>query len=148
MMVRFHESLSEESVYFRYFQMLQLGQRIAHERLTRQCFIDYNRDMALVAERHEPQTDARDIIGVARMSKVHGVNEAEVAVIISDLYQRQGLGTQLVRSLLEIARREKLDRLVASILTENRAMQQVFEGLGFQLRYSAEEQIVEAELRL
>jgi acetyltransferase len=148
MMVRFHETLSDESVYSRYFHMIQLGQRIAHERLTRQCFIDYNRDMALVAECHEPQKDTRDIIAVARLSKVHSANEAEVAVIVSDLYQKQGLGTQLVRSLVEIARREKLDRLVASVLPENRGMQQVLESLGFQLRFSPEDQAVLAELRL
>jgi acetyltransferase len=147
-MVRFHETLSDESVYFRYFQMLQLGQRIAHERLTRQCFIDYNRDMALVAERHDPQTDTRDILGVGRLNKVHGANYAEVAVIVSDAYQNQGLGTQLVRSLIEVARREKLDRLVAAVLPQNRAMLQVFESLGFRLHYSVEEQVVQADLDL
>src|SRR6185436_11305519 len=148
MMVRFHETLSEESVYFRYFQLVQLGQRVAHERLTRQCFIDYNRDMALVAESHEPQTDGREIIAVARMNKTHGMNEAEVAVIVSDQYQKHGLGTQLVHSLIEIARQEKLDRLVASVLAENRGMQQVFESLGFKLHYSVDEQVVQAELLL
>ena len=50
LMVRFHESLSEESVYMRYFHMMNLDQRTAHERLTRICFIDYDREMALVAE--------------------------------------------------------------------------------------------------
>jgi acetyltransferase len=54
----------------------------------------------------------------------------------------------LVRSLVEIARREKLDRLVASVLPENRGMQQVLESLGFQLRFSPEDQAVLAELRL
>ena len=52
-MIKFHEKLSERSVYLRYFQPLKLTQRTAHERLTRACFIDYNREMALVAERHE-----------------------------------------------------------------------------------------------
>ena len=51
MMVKFHETLSERSVYLRYFHLMNLSQRIAHERLTRICFIDYDREMALVAER-------------------------------------------------------------------------------------------------
>ena len=89
-----------------------------------------------------------DIIAVARLNKVHGVNQAEVAVIVSDAYQGQGLGTQLLRSLLEIARREGLDRLVAAVLPQNRAMLQVFERLGFQSHYSVEEQVVQAQLRL
>ncbi len=52
-MIKFHEKLSERSVYLRYFQPLKLTQRTAHERLTRICFIDYDREMALVAERRD-----------------------------------------------------------------------------------------------
>ena len=49
-MVAFHQALSERACYLRYFHPLKLSQRIAHERLTRICFIDYDREMALVAE--------------------------------------------------------------------------------------------------
>ena len=52
-MVKFHETLSEQSVYQRYFSVLKLSQRIAHERLTRICFNDYDREIALVAEHKE-----------------------------------------------------------------------------------------------
>jgi acetyltransferase len=54
MMVKFHATLSERSVYLRYFHLMNLSQRVAHERLTRICFIDYDREMALVAERRNP----------------------------------------------------------------------------------------------
>ena len=50
LMVKFHDTLSERSVYLRYFHLMNLPQRVAHERLTRICFIDYDREMALVAE--------------------------------------------------------------------------------------------------
>ena len=50
-MVQFHETLSERSVYLRYFHMIKLSQRVSHERLTRICFNDYDREIALVAER-------------------------------------------------------------------------------------------------
>ena len=56
LMVKFHETLSERSVYFRYFHAMRLTQRIAHERLTRICFIDYEREMALVVLRNNAQT--------------------------------------------------------------------------------------------
>src|SRR5215208_1032141 len=69
LMVRFHETLSEQSVYMRYFHMMNLDQRTAHERLTRICFIDYDREMALVAERTNPETAERDILGVSRLSR-------------------------------------------------------------------------------
>ena len=58
-MVKFHETLSEQSVYFRYFHHVRLSQRVAHERLTRMCFIDYAREMALVAERRDPRRPGR-----------------------------------------------------------------------------------------
>ena len=82
------------------------------------------------------------------MVRLDGVNEAEIAVIVSDAYHRHGLGSELVGLLLGIARREKLGRLVAIILPENHSMQDVLRHLGFQLRYSTEEQAVMAELSL
>ena len=57
-MARFHATLSERSVYLRYFHMIPLDTRIAHERLTRICFIDYDREMALVAERSDPRPES------------------------------------------------------------------------------------------
>src|SRR4029077_20579406 len=75
MMVAFHERLSERSVYFRYFHLLNLSQRTAHERLTRMCFIDYDRAMALVAEREA--ANGPDLLGIGRLTRVHGTNEAE-----------------------------------------------------------------------
>ncbi|MFM6474086.1 MAG: hypothetical protein ACKPGH_11395, partial [Dolichospermum sp.] len=49
---------STESVYLRYFHLIKLSQRITHERLTRMCFIDYDREMALVAEYQNHQTNS------------------------------------------------------------------------------------------
>ncbi len=71
-MVKFHETLSEESVYNRYFAALKLSQRVAHERLTRICFNDYDREIALVAELKVPKGEEKKILGVGRLSKQHG----------------------------------------------------------------------------
>jgi acetyltransferase len=90
--VKFHETLSERSVYLRYFHLLNLEQRITHERLTRICFIDYDREMALVAERRNPETGESEILAVGRMSKIHGTTEAEVAVLVSDQLPRPRAG--------------------------------------------------------
>ena len=95
-MVRFHETLSERSVYLRYFHLMNLEQRTTHERLTRICFIDYDREMALVAERRNPETGESEILGVGRLMKIHGTREAEVAVLISDKWQGRGLGKELL----------------------------------------------------
>jgi len=149
MMVAFHQSLSERSVYLRYFHMMNVGQRTTHERLKGICFIDYDREMALVAER--PQAGAglgREIVGVGRLTRKRGVNEAELAVLISDVFQRRGLGTELVRRLIDIARKEKVERLTADILAENRNMQRICESLGFRMQYEPDDGMVTAELRL
>jgi acetyltransferase len=59
LLIQFHQTLSERSVYFRYFHMMTLHQRTSHERLTRMCFIDYAREMALVVERTDPEGGGR-----------------------------------------------------------------------------------------
>jgi acetyltransferase len=149
LMVKFHESLSEQSVYMRYFHMMKLDQRTAHERLTRICFIDYDREMALVAEHTDPETGEREIMGVARLSR-HGAapDEAEVSVLVSDRFQRRGIGTLLLNRLLEVGRAEDLRRITAEILFDNRAMQHISRELGFHLRRDAQEMVVKADLDL
>jgi acetyltransferase len=149
LMVRFHESLSEQSVYMRYFHMLGLSQRTAHERLTRICFIDYDREMALIAERTDPETGEREIMGVARLSRPGNVtDEAEFSVLISDRFQRQGLGTLLVSKLLEVGCAEGIHRITADILFENYPMQRISKKLGFHLHRDTEEMVVKADLDL
>lgn len=147
-MVRFHETLSERSVYYRYFHLINLEQRTTHERLTRICFIDYDREMALVAERRNPQSGDSEILGVGRLSKIFGANEAEVAVLISDAWQGRGLGKELLGRLLIVGADEKLDRLSADILPENRDVQRLCEKLGFSLKHSLDDEVVRAEFKL
>ncbi|HEX7169844.1 MAG TPA: bifunctional acetate--CoA ligase family protein/GNAT family N-acetyltransferase, partial [Rubrobacter sp.] len=149
LMVKFHETLSEESVYMRYFHMMNLTQRTAHERLTRICFIDYDREMALVAEHTDPETKEREIMGVSRLSSRGAVpDEAEFSVLVSDRFQRLGLGTLLVGRLLEVGRAEGLERITAEILFDNRPMQHISKKLGFHLRRDTEEMVMKANLDL
>lgn len=147
LIVRFHQALSGRSVYYRYLHMIGLSERIAHERLTRVCYIDYAREMALVAER--PDADGTPVIlGVGRLMKLRNTNEAEFAILIADAYQGQGLGPELLRRLVQIGRDEKLSRIVASIDLENREMRVVSERAGFTVSYDAEEQLMMAHLDL
>ena len=148
LMVKFHETLSERSVYFRYFHLINVTQRTAHERLTRICFIDYDREMALVAERRDAQTGEREILAVGRLSKVQWSGDAETAVLVSDHWQGRGLGTELLRRLIDVAKGENITRLTADILPDNRDVQRVCERLGFRLRHSMEEEVVKAEYNL
>jgi acetyltransferase len=147
MMVKFHATLSERSVYLRYFHLMNLSQRVAHERLTRICFIDYDREMALVAERRNPTNGGSEILGVARLTRVLGSNDAEVAVLISDQFHGRGLGKELLGRLVIVGGDEKLSSLKADILPDNRDVMRICEKLGFTLRHSVEDEVVKAEFR-
>jgi acetyltransferase len=148
LMVRFHETLSERSVYFRYFHAMRLTQRIAHERLTRICFIDYEREMALVVLRKDQITGEQEILGVGRLIKIHGTREGEFAILVSDNWHHRGLGVELLKRLVNIGREEKLARIFGDILPENRDMLRVCEKLGFRSRHSAQDGVVRADIEL
>jgi acetyltransferase len=148
LLVNFHHTLSERSVYMRYFHWMKLEQRTEHERLTRMCFIDYDRQMAFVAQRNDPDSGEQQIVAVGRLVKSHTAEEAELAVIVSDRFQRRGVGSAIVQQLVDFARDEKLQRITATVLFENRAMQKVFERLGFRLKQTADRESLEAELVL
>jgi acetyltransferase len=148
LMVKFHETLSDRSVYLRFFHSEKLSSRVAHERLVRQCFIDYDREMALVVERHNRSDGGHEIIAVGRLKKVPETKDVELAALVTDLYQYQGLGTELVRRLIEVAREEKYERIVANVLPENDAMRTVVERLGFRVNPTEDAEIFSAVFEL
>jgi acetyltransferase len=148
LMVKFHETLSDRSVYFRYFHPMRLNQRVAHERLQRMCFIDYSREMALVVDYRDPQTGSREILGVGRLIKLHASNDGEFAILVSDRCQGCGLGTELLRRLVQIGREEKLSHIVGDVLPDNREMLRVCEKLGFKRAYGMESGVVKTELEI
>lgn len=147
-MVKFHESLSERTVYQRYLQLLNLSQRTAHDRLTRICYIDYARQMALAVERTDPNTGDTRIIGVGRLQGLIDVPEAEFSIVISDDFQKQGLGSELLNRLIAIGKAEGVKVITADILAENSAMQKISERAGFKLKRDTGEPVVGARLEL
>jgi acetyltransferase len=132
----FHQTLSEHSVYLRYFGPKALHQRAAHEQLTRVCFIDYDRELALVADHIDPASGRHEIIAVGQLIKLHDPSTAEFALIVGDRYQRCGLGAELLGRLLRIGREEQIDRVVGEILPDNMGMKQLCKRLGFRLKCS------------
>jgi acetyltransferase len=133
LMVQFHTTLSERSVYLRYFCSLSLSTRVEHERLVRICFGSYDRGFALVADRKNPETGQHEVLGVGRFSAINRA-EAEAAVLVSDRWQGRGLGTELLASVARAAREEKFQRLSGEILRDNLATQAIFKKVGFRLR--------------
>jgi len=133
LMVKFHGTLSDRTVYSRYFGWLSLPRRVAHERLVQICDCDYDREMVLVVDYRDAKSGEASILGVGRINRLAGDKEAELAVLISDRYQGQGLGSALLERLLQIARERKLGRVVAEMLHDNLAMQTLLKRFGFRL---------------
>jgi len=147
LLVKFHATLSEETVQRRYLMALGLAQRTSHDRLARICFNDYDREIALVVER-PVKNGTPEIIAVARMSKIPGSKAAEIALLVGDPYQGMGLGTHLLNLLANIARQEKIGRLVGYLHPENLAMRRVAEKTGCQIATEAGENHLTARLDL
>lgn len=147
LMVEFHRTLSERSVYLRYFCSLSLSTRVEHERLVRICFASYDRGFALVAEHKNPETGHPEVLGVGRFSAITSI-EAETAVLVSDQWQGRGLGTELLSSVARVARAEKFKTLCGEILRDNLATQAIFKKVGFRLRSMDDPSSVSALLDL
>jgi acetyltransferase len=131
LMVQFHRLLSDDSVYFRYLGPLKLSQRIAHNRLIRVCLNRADHELALVATTICPETGKDAILGVGRLIKFEESNDAEFAVVVADPCQGSGLGTQLLRRLIRIARDEGRRAVIGYVLPSNRPMLHICEKLGF-----------------
>lgn len=146
LMVDFHHQLSDTSVYMRFFLPLKLDFRVSHERLFTKCFIDYDREIALVAEYNDEQ-GARRLAGIGRLIRKHSDNTAEVAFLVADKFQNRGLGTRLLEQMVEIARKEGIAGLEGATLSDNYGMKDMFARAGF--RFSPpEDGVVTAVLHL
>src|SRR5204863_8477993 len=116
LMVRFHRDLSDRTVYLRYFCSLSLAARTAHERLVRICFANPECETVLVVTHTDSKSHEEKIFAVGRLNKLLPKNEAELAVLVTDEYQGRGIGTQLLSRLIQVAREQRLDRIVAEML--------------------------------
>lgn len=146
LMVAFHQTLSEETVFLRYAHLIKLSRRIAHDRLSRICHPDFT-EHVLVAI-HTAPNNTPEIIAVARLNQLDDPTEAEFAILVSDRFQHQGLGTELLHHLIAIARNHNIHRIFGEILPENHGMEHVCHHLGFRLRNDPDEDFVLAELEV
>ena len=147
-MVAFHGMLSDQSVHMRYSAGLKLDERTAHERLVRICFTDYDRELALIAERQSVAGE-RQVIAVGRLSRerVRGATGAEFSLLVADPWQGQGVGGQLLARLIEVARQEGITQIYADVLQANLRMQRLCARLGFEVD-GASDGVVRAERRI
>lgn len=144
LVAHFAHGLSARSLYLR-FGHAQRPDRFGHRELSRACFVDYRREMVLVAL---PSAAPGEIAGIARlMRRPHG-SDAEFALVVNDARQGQGLGTALLQRLIEVGREEGLARIVGYVLAENAAMLDVCRALGFAFGRSGDDPAVVVSLNL
>ena len=134
--------LSTETSRFRFFQIIK---DLPHEQLVRFCNIDYDREMAFIAETREG--DRRIEIGVSRLILEANKKRGEFAVVIADKFQGKGLGIKLVDMLIEVAREKGVETIYGIIMSENIKMISLCEKLGFSTRRDQDNMIVELKLK-
>lgn len=120
-------TLSQETSRTRFFSVVK---DISHEMLIRFCNIDYDREMAIVAEWKEGIR--RRIIGIGRLIIEPDFRSGEYAVLVHDDYQGKGLGYKLVDLIIGIAQDKGLEEIYGTVLTENERMLKMARKLGFQ----------------
>jgi acetyltransferase len=131
-------SCSVETIYARFRALFQWKE---HEQATRYCFIDYDREIAIVAEIEE--AGKRKLIGVGRLIADPDHETVEYAVLVADAWQNRGLGGILTDYCYEIAKRWGLKRVVAETASENSRMLALFKNRGFEMEHDSEGTVVE-----
>jgi acetyltransferase len=147
LMRSFHETLSDRSVYMRYLSPMLLSQRVTHERLSRVCHSDYSREIVLVVEAEK--NSERIICAVGRLSKFRGEDEeARMSLLVSDDFQGEGIGMELINRLINVAKQEKIKKIIAVISQENETMKVLCQKAGFSFTTNEKTGMFEASISL
>lgn len=132
-LVAFHASLSRESIYLRFFNFHPVLSEREVERFTH---VDYVDRLALIV------LDGERLVAVGRYDRIAGTDEAEVAFVVEDQYQHEGIGTLLADELARAARVHGIAVFVADTLPQNSAMLEMFHGMGFPVESHFEDGVV------
>lgn len=130
-------SCSTETIRFRFQYLFK---QTTHEMATRYCFIDYDRELGIVAELEED--GQRKLVGVGRLVADVDHEVAEYAVIVADRWQGHGLGGLLTDYCLEVAKTWSVKRLVAETTMDNTRALATFRNRGFEIDAQHDEDVV------
>jgi acetyltransferase len=128
----FVHNLSDESRYFRFFNAVR---DLSESALTRFTQVDYDKDMALIAVISENGRETQ--IGVARYSINPDGKSCEFAIAVADAWQRKGIASKLMQSLMDAARTRGLEIMEGWVLASNGRMLALMDGLGFTMQANA-----------
>jgi acetyltransferase len=129
----FLKSLSLESMRFRFFEIIK---EMSHETLTRYCNLDYDREIAVVAELQE---GSKPIIGAVRLIIEPEGKSGEFAVLVGDKWQGLGLGSKLMGLLAELGKDMRVDKIYGYVSANNYKMLNMCRKKGFKVETFDEE---------
>jgi GNAT superfamily N-acetyltransferase len=132
-LVAFHLRLSALSVYRRFFS---LHRTLTTKEVDHFTGVDYLERLALVVE------DGDLLVAVGRYDRTPGTDEAEVAFVVADDCQHDGIATVLLETLAEAAWGNGITSFVALVLPENREMLGVFRDSGFRVNRASDDDTV------
>jgi acetyltransferase len=125
-------SCSKDAIYHRFRYDFYFD---SHEVASQFCFIDYDREIAIVAE-HEKEDGTKELIGVGRLIADPDVEVMEYAILITDKWQKKELGYTLTNYCLGIAKSRGIKKLAAETTRDNKPMISVFRKLNFKIRFN------------
>ena len=126
-------SCSKEAIYSRFRYNFHYD---SHEIATQFCYIDYAREIAIVAE--IMQEGERKLIAVGRLIADPDHESAEYAILITDEWQRKELGVLMTNYCLDLAKNWGLKQFYAQTTKDNQPMISVFKKMNFKIRFNAD----------
>jgi acetyltransferase len=127
------DSLSPQTIYFRFFTPLK---SLPHNMLSRFTQIDYDREIALVAIQESKSKEK--MLGVSRVIPGRDQKSAEFAILVSDQWQGKGIGAELLKQCLAIAKERNIREVYGIVLAENTTMLALGKKLGFDMKITSE----------
>ncbi len=137
----FFYDLSEESLYKRFFSVRT---DMPHKRLQDFVAVDYSKKMEILATIRENEKEI--VIGLGQYELNSDMHSAEVALVVRDKFQGQGVGRELLSYLIYLAKRQGLLGFSGDVLLENRAMVRLFEKMGFDTEKRSDEEVYEMRM--
>ncbi len=135
------KTFSEQTQRFRFFGLIK---DITHELLIRYTQIDYDREIAIIAEIDEG--GKKKMAGVVRLIADSFNETAEFAIVVGDPWQKQGLGDKFTDYILKIAKKRNLKKVYANVLKNNHIMLHMFQQRGFAITREKDSCYAELEL--
>ncbi len=135
LLVRFHRGLSSDSIYRRYFS---IHPELSDAEVRHLTQVDYVDRFAFIVE------SGNDLVGVGRYDRIPGTTEAEVAFIVADEYQHQGIGLLLLDHLADEAWSLGITEFTAETQADNRSMMGVFQASGFPVTSQLQDEVITA----